>query len=267
MPKIVDHDERRRMIAAAVTDIAATEGLGDVSFRTVADRAGVSVSLVQHYFGDKANLLKTTLQIQSEAMNAHLAAKLADLGDTPGPIALLRAVASAFLPVDDISRRSMLVYQGFAAAALTDDTLRHSEMFANGRQLIEFFADQLTQAAWRRGAHHARRDRTALARPRPVHVGPPHPDHSIGGDRRARSTHRPAHRLKPNRSTPPTRNAPTPASSAPAALERTDTSRSTRPSAIAPAPASPGCKATSSPAASPETFHTLNSPTTRYRHV
>ena len=58
MPKIVDHDERRRMIAGAVTDIAATDGLGDVSFRTVADRAGVSVSLVQHYFGDKANLLK-----------------------------------------------------------------------------------------------------------------------------------------------------------------------------------------------------------------
>src|SRR4051794_19974974 len=133
MPKIVDHDERRRMIADAVTDIATTDGLGDVSFRAVADRAGVSVALVQHYFGDKANLLKTTLQIQSEAMNTHLASKLADLHPTAGPNAILRAVASAFLPLDDVSRRSMLVYQGFAAVAFTDATLRGSEMFASGR--------------------------------------------------------------------------------------------------------------------------------------
>ena len=160
MPKIVDHDERRRMIAAAVTDIAASDGLGDVSFRTVADRAGVSVSLVQHYFGDKANLLATTLQIQSEAMNAHLASKLADLGDTADPLAVLRTVASAFLPVDDVSRRSMLVYQGFAAVALTDDSLRHSEMFADGRRLIDFFAVQLTQL--RGDDRHAPEDATGL---------------------------------------------------------------------------------------------------------
>jgi TetR/AcrR family transcriptional regulator, transcriptional repressor of bet genes len=160
MPKIVDHDERRRMIAAAVTDIAATDGLGDVSFRTVADRAGVSVSLVQHYFGDKANLLATTLRIQSEAMNASLASKLADLGDTADPIAVLRTVASAFLPVDDVSRRSMLVYQGFAAVALTDDSLRHSEMFADGRRLIDFFAGQLAQL--RGDDRHAPEDATGL---------------------------------------------------------------------------------------------------------
>ncbi len=66
MPKVVDHDERRRQIATAVSDIAATRGLSDVSFREVAARAGVSVSLVQHYFGDKANLLRTTLEIQSD---------------------------------------------------------------------------------------------------------------------------------------------------------------------------------------------------------
>ncbi len=66
MPRVVDHEERRRQIATAVSDIAATRGLSDVSFREVAAQAGVSVSLVQHYFGDKANLLMTTLEIQSD---------------------------------------------------------------------------------------------------------------------------------------------------------------------------------------------------------
>ena len=41
----------------------------------LAERAGVSVSLVQHYFGDNANLLQTTLQIQSEFMEALIAEK------------------------------------------------------------------------------------------------------------------------------------------------------------------------------------------------
>ena len=143
MPRVVDHDERRRQIATAVSDIASTRGLGDVSFREVAAQAGVSVSLVQHYFGDKANLLQTTLEIQSEAMNAYIAERLAALGADPDPIIVMRTVAHAFLPIDDVSRRSMLVYHGFAAAALTDPALRGSEMFTNGRGLIQFFATQL----------------------------------------------------------------------------------------------------------------------------
>jgi len=145
MPRVVDHDERRRQIARVVSDIAAERGLSDVSFREVAGRAGVSVSLVQHYFGDKANLLKTTLEIQSEIMSAHVAERLADLGTDPEPIDILRGVARAFLPIDDVSRRSMLVYHGFAAAALTDPALRDSEMFTNGRILIGVFAAQLAQ--------------------------------------------------------------------------------------------------------------------------
>jgi len=145
MPRVVDHDERRRQIARVVSDIAAERGLSDVSFREVAGRAGVSVSLVQHYFGDKANLLKTTLEIQSEIMSAHVTERLAELGPDPEPIDILRGVARAFLPIDDVSRRSMLVYHGFAAAALTDPALRDSEMFTNGRVLIGVFAAQLAQ--------------------------------------------------------------------------------------------------------------------------
>ncbi len=143
MPKVVDHHERRRQIALVVSDIAAERGLGDITFREVAGRAKVSVALVQHYFGDKANLLHTTLQFQSETMNAHVAERLARLGSDPDPLDVIRTVARAFLPIDDVSRRSMLVYHGFAAAALTDNALRDSDMFANGRSLIDFFAAQL----------------------------------------------------------------------------------------------------------------------------
>jgi len=163
MPKIVDHDERRRHIATAVSDIAATRGLADVSVREVVVRARVAVSLVQHYFGDKTNLLKTTLEIQSESMNALIARRVADLGPDPAPIDIVRTVATAFLPIDDVSRRSMLVYHGFAAAALTDPALRGSDMFANGRGLIDFFASQLAHIGNDNAPGDAARDRTADA--------------------------------------------------------------------------------------------------------
>jgi AcrR family transcriptional regulator len=162
MPKIVDHDERRRQIADAVSDIAVTDGLTQVSFRTVADRAGMSVSLVQHYCGDKANLLKTTLEIQSEAMNAHIGTQLAGLGTDPEPAELLRVVAHAFLPLDEVSRRSMIVYHGFAAAALSDANLRRTDMFTNGRNLIEFFAAQLNAAGMTNAGSDPQADATGL---------------------------------------------------------------------------------------------------------
>ncbi len=199
MPKVVDHDERRRHIATAVSDIAATRGLTDVSFREVAARAGVSVSLVQHYFGNKANLLRTTLEIQSEAMSAYIAERLVDLGADPDPIDILRTVARAFLPLDDASRRSMLLYHGFAAAALTDPALRGSDMFSNGRGLIDFFATQLAHIRTGDGSDSPRsrcgRDRPFVAPSRALDRCPPRTIDPRRRHRRPRRPPRPPHQL------------------------------------------------------------------------
>lgn len=146
VPKKVDHEQRRREIAAAVARLAAHRGLQAVSFREVAAEAGVSVSLVQHYFGTKENLLIGTLDIRSEAMDQYIGARLAELGPDPRPLDLLRTVALAFLPTDEESRAAMLLYLGFAAAALTDEALRGAEFFRNGRNLRAFIADQLDLA-------------------------------------------------------------------------------------------------------------------------
>ena len=83
VPKKVDHAQRRREISAAVVRLAARRGLQGVSFREVAAEAGVSVSLVQHYFGTKENLLLGTLDIQSAAMGEHVGRRLAGLGPDP----------------------------------------------------------------------------------------------------------------------------------------------------------------------------------------
>jgi len=57
MPKLVDHELRRRQIADALLRVAAARGLHQAGLREVAAEAGLSVRLIQYYFGTKEQLL------------------------------------------------------------------------------------------------------------------------------------------------------------------------------------------------------------------
>jgi AcrR family transcriptional regulator len=144
VPKQVDHEERRDQIARALWRVATTRGLQAVSFREVAAEAGVSVNLVQHYFGTKAELLVWSVDHNTDRMARRIGERLAAVGEASATDTL-RAVAVAFLPDDDESREAMLVYHAFAAAALTDETLRSGAGFDNEAalraQLARWFAD------------------------------------------------------------------------------------------------------------------------------
>lgn len=146
MPKQVDHEERRRQIAGAVARIVRTRGLQGVSFREVGSEAGVSVSLIQHYFGDKEQLLVDTLDIQSAKIADRIGRRLDALGPDVRPLARIRVVAEAFLPTDDESREAMLLYLAFGGAAITDPALRHADAFRNARGLLDFLASELESA-------------------------------------------------------------------------------------------------------------------------
>ena len=107
----------------------------------------MSVSLVQHYFGTKENLLVGTLDIQSAAMGERIRRRLGGARARPPTTrsSSERSLA-AFLPTDDESRAAMLLYHGFAAAALTDESLRGAAFFRNERSLRAFIANQLDLA-------------------------------------------------------------------------------------------------------------------------
>ncbi|REE04500.1 TetR/AcrR family transcriptional regulator [Citricoccus muralis] len=57
MPKIVDHEQRRGEIALALWQVIHEHGIDGVSFRAVAEAAGVSIGRVQHYFSSKDELV------------------------------------------------------------------------------------------------------------------------------------------------------------------------------------------------------------------
>ncbi|MFE7564857.1 TetR/AcrR family transcriptional regulator [Kitasatospora sp. NPDC057500] len=62
MPRQVDLDERRRVIAGAVCRLADESGLEGVTVRDVAERAGLSMGAVQRCFRTKEEMLVFTLR-------------------------------------------------------------------------------------------------------------------------------------------------------------------------------------------------------------
>ncbi|MFI7677149.1 TetR/AcrR family transcriptional regulator [Actinophytocola sp. NPDC049390] len=110
MPKRVDHEERRRLIAAAVRRIAADRGLEAVSLGEVATAAGISKGLVQHYFPTKDAMLRYA----TGTLRAHVEQRV-----TGG----LRDTLVALLPLDEESRDQALVANAFLVRALKDEEI------------------------------------------------------------------------------------------------------------------------------------------------
>ncbi|MDI3281819.1 TetR/AcrR family transcriptional regulator [Polyangium sp. 15x6] len=77
MPKQVDHESRRRMLADAVCALAHERGLEGVTLRDVAERAGVSMGAVQRCFPTRDEMLVFALQYVGERVTARAKERLA----------------------------------------------------------------------------------------------------------------------------------------------------------------------------------------------
>lgn len=124
MPKRVDHEARRRQIADAVCRITVKGGLSAATFREVAAEAGVSVRLVQYYFGSKDALLLATQQYVAERATARLTAQVASAAT---PRERLRTILRSFVPIDDETRENMIMFVALHTAALIDTSLARPE--------------------------------------------------------------------------------------------------------------------------------------------
>jgi DNA-binding transcriptional regulator YbjK len=72
MPKIVDHDERRRVIVEALWRVVARDGAHEVSVRHVAAEAGMPKSSIGHYVGTMPQLMGLAVDQLIEANTDHI---------------------------------------------------------------------------------------------------------------------------------------------------------------------------------------------------
>lgn len=123
MPKRVDHDLRRRQIAEAVWRLASTNGLEDVTLRRVATEAGVSMRLVQYYFGTRHELLVRSLEILNTVTTERAHEHIAGSDGEPTPHGVLRTVLVEMLPLDEHRRMRYLVHLAYFIRSRSDEAL------------------------------------------------------------------------------------------------------------------------------------------------
>src|SRR5687768_17144153 len=127
MPKIVDHEERREELAAAVWRLASRDGLEAVTIRAVAAEAGWSTGALHHYFSDKEELLLFAFQTVADRVGRRLAAAREAARE---PLELLRTMLSEGLPLDEARRAEVRVWFSFLGLALTRPVLARAQRVA-----------------------------------------------------------------------------------------------------------------------------------------
>jgi AcrR family transcriptional regulator len=149
VPKRVDHEERRRQIADALLRTAAARGLHATGMREVAAEAGVSLRLVQYYFGTKEELLLAAMQHLAARFGARAAARFKEAsqsGRLASPRDVIAAILAEALPADHDRRTFYVVYTAYLALSLTDPALAIAPLVKNSDAVIDVVATQLRAA-------------------------------------------------------------------------------------------------------------------------
>lgn len=137
MPKIVDHAKRREELAEAMWRVVVRRGLDGATTREVAEEAGYSTGVLQHYFANKNELLVAALRLCHDRVSQRLPEVLRDLT----PLAALRAYAYETLPLDHRTREETHLDMSYWSHALVVDELAHVQRltFRRWRDGLELY--------------------------------------------------------------------------------------------------------------------------------
>jgi AcrR family transcriptional regulator len=143
MPKLVDHEERRRLIAQATWRVISRDGVRAASVRTVAAEAGLSTGALRHYFDDQSSLLLFAARHSIELAAGRLLAHLAD--PDADPRTTVQACLEELLPLDAQRAAEGAVFFGLGdlARVTPEHTVLREASFAEARRLYRLLLDWL----------------------------------------------------------------------------------------------------------------------------
>ncbi|NUW36432.1 TetR family transcriptional regulator C-terminal domain-containing protein [Nonomuraea sp. SMC257] len=96
MPKIVDHDERRRELLSAARRVIVRDGIDAATTRAIAKEAGYSNGVLAHYFADKDEILLSALRQSHQRIRERITRRVEGVTG----LAALREVLLDNLPLD-----------------------------------------------------------------------------------------------------------------------------------------------------------------------
>jgi AcrR family transcriptional regulator len=121
MPKLGMGPIRREQICRAAAKVISEQGFAGTTMRMVAEEAGVSTGMLNHYFANRMEMLEETLVFVSQRQQAREAAAIE--GVEPGE-KRLRALVRSVLPTDQDSTEAWRVWIAAHGASVRLSELR-----------------------------------------------------------------------------------------------------------------------------------------------
>ncbi|WP_017586425.1 TetR/AcrR family transcriptional regulator [Nocardiopsis ganjiahuensis] len=120
MPKIVDHEERRRELAEALWRVIASSGPQAVSIRTVAAEAGLSAGALRHYFQTREELLLFAMDLSEERVRRRMAEYSLTLTPEVPMVERAAGFAEQMLPLDETRRAEYRAWEATGTLGAMD---------------------------------------------------------------------------------------------------------------------------------------------------
>jgi AcrR family transcriptional regulator len=141
MPRLVDHEQRREELAAALWRLVLRDGIEAASVRRVAAEAGWSTGSLRHYFGTQPELLAFAMELVMQRVSERVAA----IAREPDRRALAERLLHEVLPLDAERHAEMQVWLAFTARSFVEPALRElrDRAHAGLRSLCRAAADLL----------------------------------------------------------------------------------------------------------------------------
>lgn len=148
MPKLVDAQERRRVVIDAFFRLVRDHGVERASLRNVADEAQLNIGSVRHYFTDYDDLLTAAGEELVERISARLLEhldRLPPVGDQAGRYQVALDMLEELLPLDERRRGEVTVWIAMVERARTEPSLRPAveRLFDGTRSLIRRIVDRV----------------------------------------------------------------------------------------------------------------------------
>lgn len=166
MPRVVDRDQRRREIAAALWRVAYRDGWSAVSLRGVAAEAGLSLGSVQHFFAGIDDLLHFAVSWVRDVLDDRLPGQLDNLRGGGDPRTSLSELLSRMIPghgsaTDDQWRVHVLAWLALVQRAVQNPDLG-ADLVRGSTQLSQAIAVAIRTEVPDRGQAESMRDARGL---------------------------------------------------------------------------------------------------------
>lgn len=146
MPKIVNHDCQKEIIAKAAWRVIQKDGIENATVRKIAQEANVSLGALRHYFSSQVELLEFAMLMVSN----HIEKRLANMDALLDTISLSAAkeVLLNFIPVDEERKLEMKVWLSMSIKALNEPSLEkiRNDTYESMHKTIFTMLQQLSEA-------------------------------------------------------------------------------------------------------------------------